>query len=166
MGAWISSRKTSQRLQNRYRSVFDRSRGTFISQERTNRERPIPDLPDFQCFRRPILGKKNPLYPLILGHSSDFLWNFRYLCVVAPTPLNQISLYRDVIKKWAMVAGLDVDVVTNHAMRATAATNALSNKADIAEVQKWLGHSNVSTTKLYDRRDSKPEDSPTFRVNY
>ncbi len=81
-------------------------------------------------------------------------------------PLSQPSLYRDVIKKWSLVAGLDVNGVSNHAMRATAATNALSNSADIAKVQEWLGHSNVSTTKPYDRRQSKPEDSPTFRVNY
>jgi site-specific recombinase XerD len=83
-----------------------------------------------------------------------------------PAPLSQSSLYRDVIKKWSLVAGLDVNGVSNHAMRATAATNALSNAADIAKVQEWLGHANVSTTKLYDRRQSKPEDSPTFRVNY
>ena len=51
-------------------------------------------------------------------------------------------------------------------MRATAPTNALSNEADIAKVQEWLGHSNVSTTRLYDRRKSKPEDSPTFHVKY
>jgi integrase/recombinase XerD len=51
-------------------------------------------------------------------------------------------------------------------MRATAATNALENDADIAKVQEWLGHANVSTTRLYDWRKSKPEDSPTFRVKY
>jgi hypothetical protein len=28
------------------------------------------------------------------------------------------------------------------------------------------GHANVSTTRLYERRKSKPEDSPTFRVKY
>ena len=32
-----------------------------------------------------------------------------------------------------------------HALRATAATNALEHEADIARVQDWLGHANVST---------------------
>ncbi len=53
-----------------------------------------------------------------------------------------------------------------HALRATAGTNALLNNADIAKVQEWFGHANISTTRLYDRRHSRPEDSPTFRVSY
>ena len=53
-----------------------------------------------------------------------------------------------------------------HALRATAATNALDHAADIAYVQEWLGHANIATTRLYDRRKSRPEDSPTFRVSY
>jgi integrase/recombinase XerD len=53
-----------------------------------------------------------------------------------------------------------------HSTRATAATNPLSHEADIAKVQEWRGHANVSTTRLYDRRKSKPEDSPTFHVKY
>ena len=60
----------------------------------------------------------------------------------------------------------DVNGLCVHSLRATAATNALSHEADIAKVQEWLGHANVSTTRLYDRRKSKPEDSPTFRVKY
>jgi len=53
-----------------------------------------------------------------------------------------------------------------HAMRATAATNALEHGADIAKVQEWLGHADISTTRLYDKRGSRPEDSPTFKMRY
>jgi site-specific recombinase XerD len=51
-------------------------------------------------------------------------------------------------------------------MRATAATNALEHGADIAKVQEWLGHANIQTTRIYDRRQTRPEDSPTFKVAY
>ena len=53
-----------------------------------------------------------------------------------------------------------------HALRATAATNGLDHQADIAKVQEWLGHANISTTRIYDHRKTRPEDSPTFKVNY
>ena len=53
-----------------------------------------------------------------------------------------------------------------HALRATAATNALDHQADIAKVQEWLGHANISTTRIYDPPKTRPEDSPTFKVNY
>lgn len=49
---------------------------------------------------------------------------------------------------------------------ATAATNALDHHADIAKVQEWLGHANISTTRVYDCRKTRPEDSSTFRVKY
>jgi integrase len=49
---------------------------------------------------------------------------------------------------------------------ATAATNAFQHEADIAKVQEWLGHSDISTTRMYDRRQSRPEDSLTFKVRY
>jgi integrase/recombinase XerD len=53
-----------------------------------------------------------------------------------------------------------------HSLRATAATNALDHQADIAKVQEWLGHANIATTRIYDHRKTRPEDSPTFKVNY
>jgi site-specific recombinase XerD len=70
--------------------------------------------------------------------------------------------------KYAKLTGIAAEAVgvSVHSMRATAATNALSNEADIAKVQEWLGHANVSTTRLYDRRKTRPEDSPTFHVTY
>ena len=53
-----------------------------------------------------------------------------------------------------------------HVLRATAATNALENNADISKVQEWLGHANIATTRIYDRRRMRPEDSPSFKVRY
>jgi hypothetical protein len=37
----------------------------------------------------------------------------------------------------------DVHGFCVHALRATAATNVLAYKADIAKVQEWLGHANI-----------------------
>src|SRR6516164_5019719 len=78
------------------------------------------------------------------------------------------SIYRNIILKYGRETGVHAEVngLCVHSMRATAATNALSHEADIAKVQEWLGHANVSTTRLYDRRKTRPEDSPTFRVRY
>jgi site-specific recombinase XerD len=78
------------------------------------------------------------------------------------------SIYRNIVIKYGRSTGIDMQVngLCVHSLRATAATNALSHESDIAKVQEWLGHANVSTTRLYDRRKSKPEDSPTFRVKY
>ncbi len=53
-----------------------------------------------------------------------------------------------------------------HSPSAAVATNAVTNRADIAKVQEWLGHANVSTTGLYDRRKNRPEDSSAFHVKY
>jgi integrase/recombinase XerD len=78
------------------------------------------------------------------------------------------SIYRNVLQKYGRATGIQAEVngLCVHSLRATAATNALSNEADIAKVQEWLGHANVSTTRLYDRRKTRPEDSPTFHVQY
>lgn len=78
------------------------------------------------------------------------------------------SVYRNVVRYYAVKSGVAAEVngLCAHSMRATAATNALTNEADIAKVQEWMGHANVSTTRLYDRRKTRPEDSPTFHVKY
>lgn len=82
--------------------------------------------------------------------------------------LDPSAVYKNIVKKYGRITGIDgiVDGLCVHSMRATAATNALTHDADIAKVQEWLGHADISTTRLYDRRKSKPEESPTFRVKY
>ena len=82
--------------------------------------------------------------------------------------LDANSVYRNIVRHYGRETGLAVEVngLCVHSLRATAATNALQHDADISKVQEWLGHANVSTTRLYDRRTTRPEDSPTFRVKY
>ena len=85
---------------------------------------------------------------------------------VLKKPLTGHAIYKNVVQKYARQLGIEPRVICVHGLRATAATNALDHSADIAKVQEWLGHSNISTTRLYDRRKTKPEDSPTFKVSY
>jgi integrase/recombinase XerD len=78
------------------------------------------------------------------------------------------SIYRNIVQKYGRATGINAEEIglSVYSLRATAATNALSNEADIAKVHEWLGHANVSTTRLYDRRKTRPEDSPTSHVKY
>jgi integrase/recombinase XerD len=78
------------------------------------------------------------------------------------------AVYQEIVKHYGKQVGITVDVhgFCVHSLRATAATNALVHNADIAKVQEWLGHANISTTRIYDKRRSRPEESPTFKVEY
>jgi len=72
------------------------------------------------------------------------------------------GVYR-LVREYSAALGFEIGA---HSLRATAATNALDHQADIAKVQEWLGHANISTTRIYDHRKTRPEDSPTFKVSY
>ena len=78
------------------------------------------------------------------------------------TPLTPDGVYR-LVRTYSALLGFEIGA---HALRATAATNALDHQADIAKVQEWLGHANIATTRIYDHRKTRPEDSPTFKVTY
>jgi site-specific recombinase XerD len=79
--------------------------------------------------------------------------------------LSAEAVYR-IVKHHAKVVGVDPTACRPHAMRATMATNALEKGADIAKVQEVLGHSSIATTRLYDRRHTRPQDSPVFLVKF
>jgi len=78
------------------------------------------------------------------------------------TAITADGVYR-LVRSYSAQLGFEIGA---HALRATAATNALDHQADIAKVQEWLGHANISTTRIYDHRRTRPEDSPTFKVAY
>jgi integrase len=64
--------------------------------------------------------------------------------------LDPASIYRNIVRKYGQATGISAEVngLCVHSLRATAATNALSHESDIAKVQDWLGHANISTTRL------------------
>ena len=73
------------------------------------------------------------------------------------------SVYANVVTHYMKKIGVTGECMGPHALRAT---NALDHEADIAKVQEWLGHASIATTRIYDRRKTRPEDSPTFKVAY
>src|SRR5262249_36236531 len=97
---------------------------------------------------------KDPLFRPVKNNRTKTLYK----------PLHPVLVYQDIVRWYAREVGL-IEIVPGlcvHSLRATAATNTLSHEADIAKVQEWLGHADISTTRMYDKRQSRPEDSPTF----
>ena len=79
-----------------------------------------------------------------------------------------VNYFIDIVKRYGQEVGITVDVwgFWVHSLRAMAAINALAHGADIAKVREWLGHAHISTTRMYDRRRWRLEQSPTFKVEY
>jgi hypothetical protein len=71
-------------------------------------------------------------------------------------PLAGDGIYASVVAHYARQVGISGARMGPHALRATATTNALEHGADIAKVQRWLGHANLATTQLYDKRPKPP----------
>lgn len=129
-----------------------------------------------------VLGKGGktrylPIHPVVSGLIHDYLEEsvhghdesgplFRSVSnnrsMSRATGITSDAIYK-IVQFYSGKLGFRIGV---HSLRATAATNALEHDADIAKVQEWLGHANISTTRIYDHRKMRPEDSPTFKVNY
>ncbi|WPP02525.1 tyrosine-type recombinase/integrase (plasmid) [Pseudomonas sp. HR96] len=105
-----------------------------------------------ECSGHHLLEPKAPLFVPLRGIHTG-------------TGVTANGIYK-MVGSYAKVAGIDVAGLGVHGLRATAATNALDHEADIAKVQAWLGHANISTTRIYDRRQNRPEDSPTYKIKY
>jgi integrase/recombinase XerD len=69
-----------------------------------------------------------------------------------------------ILKFYGWKAGIGVNRFGPSSAPATGATNVLDQGADIAKVQKWQGQATVSTTRMYDQRKTRPEDSPVIKV--
>jgi site-specific recombinase XerD len=120
-----------------------------------------------------------PLHPVAATRIADYLdacgyGNHKELAIFRSLSNNgmrtgrgisPIAVYGLVIK-YGQKVGIDTSHFSPHSLRATAATNTLINGEDIRKVQHWLGHASIQTTAMYDKRDHRAEDSPTFKVRY
>lgn len=118
-----------------------------------------------------------PLHPAASGLVSDYLESAGHGAIDTGALFRPVHRSRDlrssksitpdaiykIVRAYSSLLGFEIGA---HALRATAATNALDHQADIAKVQEWLGHANIATTRIYDHRKTRPEDSPTFKVSY
>jgi integrase/recombinase XerD len=123
---------------------------------------------DGPLFRRVYKVRKRPKQPVVSKRVQLLGGHSRPKPLGAPKPapakksITPDGVYK-LVRHYSALLGFEIGA---HALRATAATNALDHQADIAKVQEWLGHSNIATTRLYDHRKTRPEDSPTFKVSY
>lgn len=111
--------------------------------------------------RNRIIRDWNAKYPWKKGNAGDgssgYLFgrwtrNFGYL--VVDRPMNPWTI-ADIVKKYKTEAeeyASGLKDVTTHDLRRTYATRLLDKGVDIATVKDMMGHSNISTTALYDRR--------------
>jgi len=83
---------------------------------------------------RPQIAGKRALAPLFLSVNGE-----------APTR-QQFWL---LVKKYAVVAGIDPERISPHGLRHSFATHLLNHGADLRALQMLLGHSSLSTTQIY-----------------
>lgn len=91
---------------------------------------------------RPFLAKDSDETALFLNHRGE--------------RLTRQGLWL-IIKVYAKRAGLPSDV-TPHTLRHSFATHKLDEGAELREVQKLLGHANISTTHIYTQVTNQGED--------
>jgi integrase/recombinase XerD len=106
-----------------------------------NKERLVPLGEEAIDWMRLYLAEARPA--LLAGRSSDDLF------VTARGSAMTRQAFWQLIKRYALRAGIDPARLSPHVMRHAFATHLLNHGADLRVVQMLLGHSDISTTQIY-----------------
>jgi integrase/recombinase XerD len=100
-------------------------------------------LAEYLAEGRPQLAKDNQERALFLNHRGE--------------KLTRQGLWL-IIKGYARQAGLNTEV-TPHTLRHSFAVHRLSKGSKLEDIQRLLGHANISTTQIYTQMESSPMES-------
>lgn len=96
--------------------------------------------------------KKSPLFHAALGRTGK----------LSDRPMSRVDAWY-MVRRRARGAGI-VAAIGNHSFRAIGITDYMNNGGDITIAQRMAGHEDISTTRLYDRRDDDIDFGEIERV--
>jgi site-specific recombinase XerD len=96
--------------------------------------------------------KKGPLFRAALGKTKK----------LSDRPMSRFDAWY-MVRRRAADAGIEA-AIGNHSFRAIGITDYMDNGGDITIAQRMAGHQDISTTRLYDRRDDDIDFGEIERV--
>jgi integrase/recombinase XerD len=106
-----------------------------------SKERLVPLGEEAIDWLRAYLGEARPA--LLSGRQSDDLF------VTARGSGMTRQAFWQLIKRYAVLAGINPERLSPHVLRHAFATHLLNHGADLRVVQMLLGHADISTTQIY-----------------
>jgi integrase/recombinase XerD len=117
-----------------------------------------------RCFGKGSKERIIPIYPKAVEALESYLEQGRLLLLKNPDEKALFVNHRGerltrqglwlIIKRYVKQIGIN-ELVTPHTLRHSFATHMLNGGADLRNVQKLLGHANISTTQIYTQVSSK-----------
>lgn len=120
---------------------IDMQRGTVTVLGKGNKERIVPFGDSAINWLNRYLTESRSL---ILGQKDS-----KYLFITARGSKMTRQNYWFILKKYAILVGIDRNRIKPHILRHSFATHLLDRGADLRSLQEMLGHSDISTTQIY-----------------
>ncbi len=120
---------------------LDLQRGTVTVLGKGNKQRIVPFGDSALTWLNSYL---NDARGLVLGQKDS-----KYLFITARGSSMTRQNYWFILKKYAIMVGIDRSRIKPHILRHSFATHLLERGADLRSLQEMLGHSDISTTQIY-----------------